>query len=85
MTGVCVNDKELEEHGKRHFTGFLKQTWKMWEGRETEKIKPELTLLLKTRHSKQHYASVLQFHPVLFPFVPIWVKTMFQSDSVFSF
>lgn len=22
--GACVNDKELEEHGKRHFTGFLK-------------------------------------------------------------
>lgn len=57
------------------------------EEREIEKTKPKLTLLLKTRYppSKQHYAPVLQFSPVLFPLAPIWKKTIFQSNSVFSF
>lgn len=34
MTGTCADDKDLEEHGKIHFSGFLKHTLKTWKGRK---------------------------------------------------
>lgn len=55
------------------------------KGRENDKTKPKLTLLLKTRHPlfQQHHAT--GSYPIPFPFFPVLIKTIFNPILYFPF